>query len=106
VTVVLHLLREPEIHANRKAISDWFEANGVDHEQVLDRWISIERDDDQHTVIRYRQYKTTTEGRRLVDPDHDDQAWSEERTIPLTVPLTPHPADATAPAADAKAHPW
>jgi hypothetical protein len=92
VTVVLRLIREAEIEANREALCDWLHTNDVDPKHVVDHWLSIERHDDQ-TVIRYRQYKTTEDGSRLVDPDHDDQAWSEERTAPLRVELGLPPAE-------------
>jgi hypothetical protein len=91
VTVVLRLIREAEIEANRQALCDWLNANSVDPKHVVDHWLSIERDDDQ-TVIRYQQYRTTEDGSRLVDPDDDSQAWSEELAVPLVVELKLPPA--------------
>jgi hypothetical protein len=92
VTVVLRLIREAEIEQHREALCDWLHANNVDPKHVVDHWLSIERDDDQ-TVIRYQQYKTTEDGSRLVDPDHDGQARSEERTVLLAVELEFPPAE-------------
>ena len=35
-------------------------------------------------------YLTDADGRRYVDPDNEDQAAQEERTVPLTVPPPEH----------------
>jgi hypothetical protein len=87
---VLRLIRKPEIEQHRTALCQWLTDNGVDPNGVDDRWVSIEHEADGQTVIRYPAFKVDTQGRRHIDPDDCNQAWTEERTTPMTVELLPY----------------
>jgi hypothetical protein len=83
---VLKLIQQPEIDQHREALCQWLRDNGINPDNVADQWISIELVDGQQ-VIRYREYKTTANGQRLIDPDDDRQGWTELRTAPMAVDL-------------------
>lgn len=87
MTVVMRLIRSPEVEQRREALADWLAANGIDPKRVAPLWLSIEREADGQTVIRYRHVKTTPEGRHIVDPDDSNRVWTEQRTVPLIVEL-------------------
>lgn len=84
---VLRLITRAEIERHREALCEWLSANGVDPDQVVDRWLSIELADDER-LIRFRVYRVTAGGRRLMDPDDQSRAWAEERTVPLVIELS------------------
>lgn len=83
---VVTLLDRSTIDRHREVITRWLRGNGVDVDQAADRWVSIELANGQR-VIRYRQYRVSPDGHRLVDPDDATQGWTEERVVPLTVEL-------------------
>jgi hypothetical protein len=87
---VLRLIRRPEIEQHRTVLCQWLTDNGVDPNQVDDRWLSIEHEADGQTVIRYPAFRLTADRRRIVDPDDCNRAWTEERTTPMTVELQPY----------------
>ncbi|MER7155433.1 hypothetical protein [Streptomyces lydicus] len=91
MTTVLALYRPDDIAEYREALCEWIKVNGLDPKAVSDRWISVEEHDGRR-VIRYRAFKHTPDGRRLVDPDDPDQAWTEERTAPLLTDLPEGPS--------------
>jgi hypothetical protein len=95
---VLRLIRKPEIEQHRAALCQWLTDNGIDPTTVADRWLSIEHEADGQTVIRYPAYKLDPSGRRSIDPDNCNQAWTEQRTTPMTVELPPYQQQSEAPA--------
>ncbi|MFF7576866.1 hypothetical protein ACFZBE_18050 [Streptomyces sp. NPDC008061] len=81
---VLRLIQGDELSEHREALCEWLKANDIDPMSVRDRWISIELVAGSR-VIRYRAFKVTTDGRRLVDPDDPTEVWSELMSRPLKV---------------------
>lgn len=80
---VLRLITEPEIDLNRQPLIDWLTASGVNVKDVVGRWLSVELEDGRR-LVRYRAYRTTVDGRRLLDPESPERAWTEERTTLIT----------------------
>lgn len=93
MTTVLRLIRLDEAGDHRTQLCDWLQANSLDPKLISDQWISIEQADSGAGVIRYRQYKVTPAGHRIVDPGDHTKAWAEERTTLLMVQLPPCLAD-------------
>lgn len=90
MTTVIRLISIDDARRHRAVLCDWIRDNGVDPAIVSgDSWISIEQDGTAPTVIRYTAFKTTPDGRKIVDPDAPDAAWTEQRTTPLLVSLPP-----------------
>lgn len=87
---VITYIDEDQVQANREVLQQWLSANSIDpHLVPLARWISIERDGRGPASIRFGVFKRDQDGRKLLDPDNANQAWTEERTSPLMVPLPP-----------------
>ncbi len=83
---MLALYRTDDLHEHREALCEWLKANDVAPHTVALGWISVEDDGGQRS-IRYRAFRTTSTGSRLVDPDDSHQAWTEERIAPLRTDL-------------------
>lgn len=86
MSAVLALYRADDLYEHREALCEWLKANDVDPHTVAMRWISVEGDGGQRS-IRYRTFRTTATGSRLMDPDDPAQAWTEERVAPLRTDL-------------------
>ncbi|MEU7597291.1 hypothetical protein AB0B79_30305 [Streptomyces sp. NPDC039022] len=86
MSVVLALYRTEDLHEHREALCEWPMANGLEPRGVALRWISVEEDGERR-FIRYGGFRHGLDGRRIVDPDAPDRAWTEERTAPLRTDL-------------------
>lgn len=74
--------KTPEVR--RGEIRAWLRMHGIDSTRVpLDSEILIHENSEGIWVIDFMEYRTDDLGRILVDPDEPDQAYVQERTVPV-----------------------
>jgi hypothetical protein len=83
------------IRRHREELNGWLEANGLNAGVIPDHHpIRVEQEQDG-TVIRYQAYVLDGDGEPQLDRASSDDALTEERTAPCTVPppsLSPGPS--------------
>lgn len=74
------------IRRHRRQLCDWVQANGIDPDHIPDHHPIRVEEGKGGPVIHYRAYILTDDGAKQLDPDRPDEALTEDRTTPCTVP--------------------
>lgn len=82
-----------DFRQHRMALHAWAEANGIDPGTVAVAPITIWQRGD-HSVIEYQAFVLSEQGRKIVDPQQDDQPLTVKRTTRLVSSLALHGIDA------------